>query len=100
MSPVALDVHPRAIADARAARRCYARRSGAAANRFVAELDRAVTQITTSPQAWPAYLHGTRVFRLRRFPYLVVYLEEPACVRVIALAHDKRRPGYWRRRLP
>src|SRR5262245_61830432 len=40
MSPTRLEVHPRAVAEARAARRWYARRSAAVANRFVAELDR------------------------------------------------------------
>jgi hypothetical protein len=36
----------------------------------------------------------------RRFPFHLVYVEEPAGVPVVAVAHDRRRPGYWRRRLP
>jgi hypothetical protein len=70
------------------------------AQRFVAELDHAVAQIVAAPQQWPAYLHGTRFFRLHHFPYLVVFQESATSVQVIAVAHDKRRPGYWRRRLP
>ncbi len=48
MTPVPLEFHPRAIEEARAARRWYARRSPAAAGRFLAELDRAMEQIATA----------------------------------------------------
>jgi toxin ParE1/3/4 len=43
--------------------------------------------------------HGLKRFVLRRFPYDVVVLEHPDELLVIAIAHQKRRPGYWRRRL-
>jgi len=100
MTPAPLDFHPMAIAEARAARRRYARRSGALAIRFLAELDRAVAEIARAPDQWPPHLHGTRVFRLRRFPFLVIYDVRSGSARVVALAHTSRRPGYWRRRLP
>jgi plasmid stabilization system protein ParE len=96
MPLIPIDFDPRAIAEARAARRWYARRSADAANRFLAEFDRAVAQIRTTPGQWPSYLHGTRVYRLRRFPYLVVYRETEAAIQVIAVAHGRRRPGYWK----
>ena len=34
-----------------------------------------------------------------RFPYHVVYLEMPTHIRILAIAHDRRRPGYWQDRL-
>jgi hypothetical protein len=34
-----------------------------------------------------------------RFPYSVVYLEDEDEIWVLAVAHAKRRPGYWRGRL-
>ena len=37
---------------------------------------------------------------VRRFPYHVVYLELPARLQILAIAHDRRRPGYWVGRLP
>ncbi len=36
---------------------------------------------------------------LGRFPYAVVFLEHADRVHVIAVAHFKRRPGYWASRL-
>jgi hypothetical protein len=40
------------------------------------------------------------MWRLHRFPYRVVSLETGSDVLVVAVAHDRRRPGYWTRRLP
>jgi len=32
---------------------------------------------------------------LARFPYHVAYLDWNGVIRVLAVAHDRRRPGYW-----
>ena len=42
---------------------------------------------------------GAKRFVLRRFPYDIVVLEHPDELLVVAIAHQRRRPGYWRRRL-
>jgi len=34
-----------------------------------------------------------------RFPYHVVYLETSGNLRILAIAHDRRKPGYWMKRL-
>jgi plasmid stabilization system protein ParE len=93
-------VHRRAIAEGRAAYRWYARRSTFAAQRFLLELDKALQAISASPDRWPTHLFGTRVYQLRRFPYLVIYLIDANTPTVVAVMHGRRRPGYWRKRLP
>src|ERR1700736_6438491 len=95
-----LDLLPSAVREANRARRWYARRSMATAQRFALELDHALAQIAAAPQRWSPHLHGTRVYQLRHFPYLVVYRELPNSVEVIAVAHGSRRTAYWRRRIP
>jgi plasmid stabilization system protein ParE len=100
MPAMPIEFDPRAIAEVRAARRWYSRRSAGVADRFLAEFDRAIEQISKTPQQWPSYLHGTRVYRLRRFPYLVIYRQAPAAIQVVAVAHGSRKPGYWKRRSP
>ena len=40
-----------------------------------------------------------RQFRLRRFPFRIMYVNLPTHVWVVAVAHDKRRPHYWAERL-
>jgi plasmid stabilization system protein ParE len=94
-----VNLHPRAVNEARAAYRWYARRSAAVANRFVAELDRAIQLIVANPDLWPPHLHGTRAVQLRKFPYLVIYRRTNGTLQVVAVMHGRRRPGYWRRRL-
>jgi hypothetical protein len=37
---------------------------------------------------------------LVRPPYAIIYIETDAEIRVWAFAHHKRRPGYWKDRLP
>ena len=70
-----VEVHPEAILEAQAAYSWYVDRNNAAAQAFLAELDRAVELISESPMRWPIHLHGTRHFLLRRFPFGVVYRE-------------------------
>lgn len=41
---------------------------------------------------------GFRRAVLRRFPFSLIYSEEPTEIVIIAVAHQKRRPGYWRGR--
>ena len=42
---------------------------------------------------------GTRSRKVRRFPYRLVYLEQPGQLWIIAVAHQSRRPDYWLRRV-
>jgi hypothetical protein len=34
----------------------------------------------------------------RRFPFSVIYAHEEATIVIVAVAHQRRRPGYWRER--
>lgn len=98
MAGLELRLHPAAIAEARAARQWYADRSENAAAAFVSELDRAVESILSAPDRWPPYIEGTRRFLMRRFPFMVIYRQRLHVLEVVAVAHGRRKPGYWRRR--
>jgi toxin ParE1/3/4 len=37
---------------------------------------------------------------LKKPPYSIIYTETDDEIRVWAFAHHKRRPGYWKKRLP
>lgn len=41
---------------------------------------------------------GARRVLLKRFPYAIIYIQLEAHVRVLAFAHLRRRPGYWKNR--
>lgn len=87
-----------AVLDAEGAARWYAERSPTAALRFSNELDEAEAAILERPEAWPAAGQGNRHYLLRRFPFSVVYRVEDARVLIIAVAHARRRPNYWKHR--
>lgn len=97
---IRLEFHPAASDEVEAAHRWYAERSPIAASRFLEELDVAVDRIQSEPGAGPTYLHGTRCHLLRHFPYLVVYWVTEQSIQVVAVAHGRRRPGYWKSRKP
>jgi plasmid stabilization system protein ParE len=87
-----------AQADAWAAEAWYRARSPEAARRFVAALRQAVARIAEGPTRWRADKRNTRRYVLQRFPFSLVYRLDDMGVCVVAVAHAKRAPGYWRRR--
>lgn len=99
MSPRQIDVYPEAAAEARAAAQWYRKRSALAADAFLAELDHAVDRIAESPEMYPHYVRGTRHYLLQRFPFYLVYREVPGKLELVAIAHGRRRPGYWKKRI-
>lgn len=66
---------------------------------FAAEVEQALEILSESPERWPPRPDGTRRFLIHRFPFLIVYTLAEDRVWVIAIAHCKRRPGYWSDRI-
>ncbi len=98
MSPLPVEFHPVAEREALEAARWYGQHDAATAERFLWALDRAVELIGEAPERWPTYLHGTRRVLLVRYPFNLVYRIQSATVLVVAVAHQRRLPGYWRSR--
>jgi plasmid stabilization system protein ParE len=94
-----LDVYRLAAKEAADARRWYAAQSAMAASGFDEELRQAFVRILERPGSFPEHREGTRRARLNRYPYAVIYREFDDRIAIIAVAHGKRRPAYWRRRL-
>jgi toxin ParE1/3/4 len=59
------------------------------------EVQRTVSLIERYPNAGAAISRNVRRVRLDRFPYSIVYRRSADTLVVIALAHHRRRPGYW-----
>ena len=93
-----LSLHPAAVDEADAAARWYHERSPRAAKRFVLELNHVIDKILDAPLRWPRGPHGTRKANLPCFPFSVIYWESPINIRILAVAHGHRRPGYWKDR--
>lgn len=68
--------------------------------RFRDAIDREMGRILAAPHTFPRWRRtDVRVAVLPTFPYTLFFRVEGLAVVVYAVAHQKRRPGYWRRRL-
>lgn len=93
--------HRAAREEVRAATLWYRERSADAARDFAAAVRCAIEGMRVHPDAWPAWRSQAEVRHrvLRRFPFSIVYVLERDVVIVLAVAHHRRRPGYWLDRL-
>ena len=97
MKPTQL--HPEAKAEANAAFDRFWEQSHAVALNFDAELREAYRILRDYPLMCPPYLHSTRRVILNRYPFSAVFRERLHDIQIIAVAHAKRRPGYWTKRV-
>lgn len=96
MSDAELRFVPAASREVEDAFAWYLERSLRAAESFLREFERGLGLVKETPRLWPRFEAGTRRYVLRRFPYSIVYRElGEDVIEVVAVAHDKRRPGYW-----
>ena len=92
-------LHPEAWLELEAADEWFLSRSVDASIAFLSDVDEGFERISEAPQRWPEYLHGTRRLVLQRFPFSVIYLSDSDLVTIIAVAHSKRKPEYWKHRV-
>lgn len=69
-----------------------------AADDFADELDQALGLLKRFPELGQASAGNTRTLPLHSFPYSLIYRLQTDVIRVIAVAHHGRRPGYWGKR--
>ena len=65
---------------------------------FLAEVHHAVDALAASPLAGTEVEDSVRWWLVRRFPYSVLYRAHVDHIHILAIAHQKRRPFYWRGR--
>ena len=62
---------------------------------FLAEVERVVRLLAERPMAGTSAGEDILRWRLRRFPYAVIYRARTDHIRILAIAAHKRRPSYW-----
>ena len=65
---------------------------------FIEEFNRVADLLGKNPNLGTIYRGNFRRFPLRRFPYNLIYRFTENNLRILAVAHVKRRPSYWMRR--
>src|SRR3990172_4464827 len=91
--------HDQAKAELEDAVAWYERRRAGLGRELQFAVEDAIQKICEHPQIGSRY--GTTRFRyltVHRFPYVVFYAESAHMIRVMAVAHGRRRPGYWKNR--
>jgi plasmid stabilization system protein ParE len=91
--------HHSAVRDLNEALAYYDQRNAYAAQRFVDAVRAGEQTILDFPEIACSLGGKLRVLRVTRFPYSLVYLPIDSDVLIVAVAHHKRRPTYWKNRL-
>jgi plasmid stabilization system protein ParE len=97
MSPT-LSIHEVAEAEINEAADFYDLESPGLGGVFLDEIQRAFQSIVDFPDAAPLIRGWVRKRVVTKFPYSLVYSTRGNEIRVLAVAHHKRRPFYWRGR--
>jgi len=67
---------------------------------FQQKLRVAFQELRQHPERYPLWRRThVRKYLLQRFPYLIFYIDYPDRIRILAVAHTSRRPGYWKTRI-
>ncbi|MTW11721.1 type II toxin-antitoxin system RelE/ParE family toxin [Pseudoduganella eburnea] len=83
----------------RQAHNFYAKHTGhVISEAFAQEAKRIVELIAANPKLGTSLGPRFRAYPLRNFPFKIIYQILPDHVRVMAIAHTSRRPGFWRSR--
>lgn len=96
----AVRLSPEAVAEVAEAAGWYAVKRPGLEAEFLAEIEHILPLIATSPTSFPRLLDlpadvGIRRALLPRFPYALIFMDLGKGVRILAVAHAKRQPGYW-----
>jgi plasmid stabilization system protein ParE len=62
---------------------------------FLADVQKAEELMVQFPESGAEILTGIRRRMLRKFPYSLYYIREHGDLLILAVAHHRRRPGYW-----
>jgi hypothetical protein len=95
---IELQIHPLAEAELASAAQFYEGRVSGLGETFLVEVGRCFERARHSPESGAQCYDRFRRLLLRRFPYSIVYEVLPRAVVIIAVAHLRRKPGYWRKR--
>lgn len=92
-----------AVAELEAAATWYEEQLPGLGGAFIAAIDSTVSRVVDWPRSGapvPSISSDLDVRRVpvARFPYNLPYIVMDEVVVVLAVAHDRRRPGYWKQR--
>ena len=94
-----VEFHPDAQEDLYGAMDWYNAERAGLGNAFVAAVERTARMVADAPLLGTVIGKKLRRVLVPTLPYAVIYAVEPRTLWIIAVAHLRRRPTYWRDRL-
>lgn len=94
-----VQLHPEADEEFAEAVAYYSKISPDLGVRFYREMERLLNEVAADPARFRKFDPPARRHFSNDFPYAIVFVDKPDHIRVIAVMHMKRQPGYWHDRI-
>ena len=78
----------------------YETRQSGVGHRLLDEVLQALGRLESNPRVGARYSKSERFYRLKHFPYIIYFQEFADHLWIAAIAHERRRPRYWKKRKP
>ena len=93
-----VELHPEADVEFAAQIEYYERKEQGLGIRFYLEVIESLNWIAENPSL-PRLRPTHRSLNLKVFPFYIAYVFENDLIWVLAIAHHRKRPGYWLKRI-
>jgi len=90
--------HPDSVLELIEAAHFYEERQEGLGDRLIDAVENAIAFIKQHPTIWHPDEKGRRKYRVKRFPYLIIYKIKNNSIFILAIAHTSKLPGYWEMR--
>jgi len=90
--------HPEAFEELIEASRYYESCSSGLGSRFLDTIENSLEVIKSNPQLFCTDELGRRKYVVKKFPYLIIFRIKEDCIYILAVAHGRRKPEYWKSR--
>lgn len=77
----------------------YERQCRGLGNELENEVFAAIARASQDPTSYESFDPGIYRIPVQRFDYNIYYAVEEATLVIAAVMHNRRRPGYWKRRM-
>jgi plasmid stabilization system protein ParE len=93
-----VEIHPLAEDEFTEEAAYYERQVATLGTSFISEIESAVALLENHPRLGAEFEYPFRHPPMRRFPHSLIYTIEINRIWIIAVAHQRRQPGYWHER--
>ena len=90
-----IELRPEAVAEMRQAFGWYEEKQRGLGLQFLFAVDATLDRIRRQPDLFPFVQRLAQKALLRRFPFAVLFVDEPDRITVIAIYHGRRKPLGW-----